>query len=178
MGLGTTHRAVLGLLSLGATHGYDLFRILDGGDGVSRLVALKPATVYAVLHDLEAQGLVQGEQLTEGYPPRTRFAVTNAGKVSLDAWLTEPVHRIREVRSDFLLKMYFARRLLEDGGLRLLEQQLDIIAEYSRRLEEELSVFPPESFDYLVLESKVTAAQITENWLKRHRERLVAARPG
>ncbi|HXG37100.1 MAG TPA: helix-turn-helix transcriptional regulator [Dehalococcoidia bacterium] len=174
-GLTTSHHALLGLLSLKPAHGYDLLRMLHGDTGAGRIVPLKPATLYAILHDLQARGLIKGQLLSDSYPPRTLFSPTELGQEVFRKWLAEPVRRIREVRSDFLLKIYFAALLAPEEGLRLLDRQIQVIESYVQNLSAELPLYAPDSFDYLVVESKLTAAQNTQVWLERHRQRLEAS---
>ncbi len=175
--LSIAHYALLGLLLLQPAHGYELLRRLRGETGAGRIVPLKPATLYATLHELNAQGLIAGFAVAATYPPRTFFEPTPSGRERFLDWLAEPVHRIREVRSDFLLKVYFAGKLSADAGLGLLEKQLTLLEEYAHNLAAEMSAYSQESFEHLVAESKLTAAESTLAWLRRHRERLTAARP-
>jgi DNA-binding PadR family transcriptional regulator len=46
-----------------------------------------------------------------GGPPRKVFHLTPTERTAFQRWLEELVRRIRLVRQDFLLKLYFAQRL-------------------------------------------------------------------
>lgn len=166
------HYALLGLLCLAPAHGYELLRRLRRDGGLARVVALNPPTMYALLHDLEAAGYIDGRPEPDTYPPRIVFRPTPAGKRAFEAWLDAPVERLREVRSDFLLKLYFARSLLPDRGVALLERQISAVEAYVERTERERALSEPDSFERLVLDSKVTAAKSTLRWLDRYRAAL------
>jgi DNA-binding PadR family transcriptional regulator len=82
----STAHVLLGLLAGGPRHGYDLKRAHD-----ERLPQVKPLAygqVYATLGRLERDGFVtESGQDREGGPDRTSYALTDAGRDRLDAWL-------------------------------------------------------------------------------------------
>ncbi|MEV6350612.1 PadR family transcriptional regulator [Actinoplanes sp. NPDC051851] len=84
----STAHVMLGLLSGGPRHGYDLKRAHD-----ERLPQAKPLAfgqVYATLGRLERDGLVeQSGQDQESGPERTSYELTELGRERLDTWLTE-----------------------------------------------------------------------------------------
>jgi hypothetical protein len=73
---------------------------------------------------------------------------------------------MREVRSDFLAKLFFA--LQRDTGLarELSEAQVEACDDYALRLRQELDQAPAGSYDALVLRSKLTAANCTKEWIE------------
>jgi DNA-binding PadR family transcriptional regulator len=83
----STPYVLLGLLIAGPRHGYDLKRAHD-----ERLPQAKPLAfgqVYATLGRLERDGYVaQDGQDRDGGPDRTSYALTDAGRAHLDAWLS------------------------------------------------------------------------------------------
>ena len=82
----STSHVLLGLLSGGPRHGYDLKRAHD-----ERLPQAKPLAfgqVYATLGRLERDGLVvPSGQDREGGPDRTSYALTDLGRAKLTEWL-------------------------------------------------------------------------------------------
>lgn len=171
-GLTVAHYALLGLLHLAPAHGYALARCLRADAGLRRVVALNPPMLYALLHDLEADGYITGVAQLDTYPPRTLFRPTSKGAEAFEQWLEAPVERLREVRNDFLLKLYFARSLKPDRGLALLERQISAVDRYVKRASAERDACQPDTFERLVLDSKVTAAKSTLRWLDRYRSTL------
>jgi DNA-binding PadR family transcriptional regulator len=82
----STSHVLLGLLTVGPQHGYDLKRAHD-----DRLPQAKPLAfgqVYATLGRLERDGLIeQAGQDQDGGPERTTYAITDAGRAKLGEWL-------------------------------------------------------------------------------------------
>ncbi|CCH77146.1 Transcriptional regulator, PadR-like family [Nostocoides japonicum T1-X7] len=85
----STGHVLLGLLSRGRQHGYDLKRSYD-----ALLPAGKPVAygqVYAALDRLHRRGLVEvaAVQRADG-PDRVVYALTESGRDELEAWMTAP----------------------------------------------------------------------------------------
>src|SRR5262249_13316639 len=78
-----------------------------------------------------------------------------------------PVARIREVRLDFLLKLYFARQFGTAETRALMDAQITVCKGYLERLKARGSDLTPHSFEHLVHESKLTAGERTLLWLRR-----------
>jgi DNA-binding PadR family transcriptional regulator len=98
---------ILGLLSAGPLHGYELKRAHD-----QRMPQAKPAAfgqVYASLGRLERDGLVTPSGHDQaGGPERTAFGITEAGRAALDGWLGEIEPPAPHVTSALLTKVTVA----------------------------------------------------------------------
>jgi PadR family transcriptional regulator AphA len=164
--------AVLGLLRRRPAHGYDLQRQLSGETGIGRVCPVETAMVYAVLKSLAGRGLIAGTWERSEYPPKAVYSVTDEGEAEFGRWLRSPVHRLREVRLDFLLKLYFA--LMEDAALArdLTAAQLEACIDYAGAVEAELAEAGQGTFEEIVLQSKASAAAATEEWLRLCLRRL------
>lgn len=124
-------RALLGFLVQSPRHGYELYATFrrELGD----IWQAGRSQVYALLHRLAGQGLVQATPvLQEGRPPRRVYALTDAGRIAFLAWLHAPVPHMRDIRVELLAKLYFCRLLDPDATADLLARQ---IALCRRRLE-------------------------------------------
>ncbi|HWD80514.1 MAG TPA: PadR family transcriptional regulator, partial [Kribbella sp.] len=85
-----TAELVLGLLSAGPAHGYDVKRGHDAWFPDSRPLAF--GQVYTTLGRLERDGLVEVVDKTSGGgPDRTVYALTATGRNHLTDWLNAPV---------------------------------------------------------------------------------------
>jgi DNA-binding PadR family transcriptional regulator len=159
--------AVLGLVRQKPTYGYELQRHLGGRRGLGRVCPVEPAMVYAILKSLSGLELIDGEWDSRAYPPKAVYTATDAGEAEFSRWLRLPVARMREVRLDFLVKLYFA--LEEDRELArdLLQSQIDACAGYAREIQKERDESADSRFDLIVLESKASAARITRDWLEK-----------
>jgi DNA-binding PadR family transcriptional regulator len=157
--------AVLGLLRQRPTYGYELKQQLTGGRGLARVCPVEPAMVYAILKSLSGLELIDGEWDHSAYPPRAIYSATAEGDAEFQRWLRRPVGRMREVRLDFLVKLYFA--LDEDPELAsdLVDGQIQSCQSYGEEIALELSQVEPGSFDAIALTSKASAARITREWL-------------
>jgi DNA-binding PadR family transcriptional regulator len=81
---------LLGLLEREPSHGYDLKRSYDEFFGRGK--PLPFGQVYATLGRLARDGKVEPGEVEPGAgPDRKRYAITEAGRHQVDAWLAEPV---------------------------------------------------------------------------------------
>jgi len=111
-----TSYLVLGLLaSRGPSTSYDLEQAV--GHSIGYFWSFPHTQLYSEPPRLAAAGLL--EELRENTGRRRRiYTITNTGKNTLSAWLTEPTGETTEVRDLGLLKLFF-------GGL---TQTSDIVA--------------------------------------------------
>jgi DNA-binding PadR family transcriptional regulator len=165
---------ILGLLRNKPTYGYELQRHFNGEQGLGRVCPVEPGMVYASLKSLSGLELIDGAWDNSTYPPRAVYTTTNEGEAAFQRWLLTPVGRIREVRLDFLVKLFFA--LQEDKSLaeRLIAAQLEATREYAEEVElrQKAHAGAPATFDAIVLGSKASAARITIDWLEKTRGSL------
>jgi DNA-binding PadR family transcriptional regulator len=158
--------AVLGLVSKKPAYGYELQRLLSGRHGLGLVCPVEPASVYAILKSLSGLELIDGTWDNSAYPHKAVYTTTDNGDVEFQRWLTQPVARIRQIRQDFMVKLYF---LLEDSPAQardLIEAQVEACTDYEAALEDEIEAAPPASFDALALSSKFSAANLTGVWLR------------
>jgi DNA-binding PadR family transcriptional regulator len=172
-GLSLGEYAILGILRERPMHGYEVTRHFGPDRDLALVLPMEMSTIYAMLKDLQEQGLIEGEREVVGLrPPRTVFHLTPAAEEQFYAWLEEPVGRMREVRSDLLVKLYFCRGISPALTRRLLDAQIAVSSAYLDRLTRLAGEALPESFERLVYNSKIGAAQATVRWLQEERARL------
>jgi DNA-binding PadR family transcriptional regulator len=166
----TGEYAVLGLLALRPMHGYEMARFFDRDD-LAEVCPLEQSLLYTYIRNVEERGFVAWTEERVGLrPPRKIYALTGPGRDRLDAWLHAPVERMRQVRLDFLLKLYFLHHLDPAAERTLLHAQIAVCGAYRDRLE--LRVHDESGFERLVALSKSTAAEATANWLIRYESEL------
>lgn len=115
-------RVLLGVLAEGPAHGYDVKHAYDERFPGARPLAY--GQVYAALAKLEKDGLVEVvERGREGGPERTTYALTEAGRDELAAWLstTEPAGPY--AADDLVRKTVTALRLDRDAAGFLARQR-------------------------------------------------------
>lgn len=171
--LGPADYAVLGLLALKPRHGYELAALLGPRGDLGMVCTLGFSSLYALLHTLEGVGHVRAHASRDsGGPPRKVFRLTGAGTEVFARWLDRPVRRIREIRQDFLLKLFFSERLAGHPAARLIDRQAAACRSYLEELRRATAEAAPCSFTALVLSSRENAARATIAWLAERRRLL------
>ena len=159
---------ILGLLRERPMHGYEIAQHFVPDADLGQVTPADISTIYTFLKDLQEHGLIRGKRETVGArPPRTVFSLTEDAETLFLEWVRRPVARVREVRSDFLLKLYFAQRLGPAISKVLVKGQIGACQKYLERQRASVRGLEPTSFEALVSESKLTAAESVLAWLKR-----------
>ena len=172
-----TAYAILGLLRERPMHGYEIARHFKPEEDLGQVMPADMSTIYTFLKDLQEHGLIHGVQVTVGArPPRKVFSLADDAEAFFLDWLRRPVARMREVRLDFLLKLYFAQQHGVAEARALMRAQLAACQNYLERQKLHAQDVDPISFESLVLESKLTAAESILEWLHRIAARVASHR--
>jgi PadR family transcriptional regulator AphA len=177
-GMAAEH-AILGLLALsesGIGHGYDLARHFSPDAPLGNVVRLEPGMVYHHLKKLERLGwvmVVPGSGT--GRSARRLFALSSSGRTELRRWLAEPVAHTREIRLDFLIKLYLALQLDPALAVRLVDEQRQqcarLVESISKRLHQghvkETQDPDTASFGNMVLDMRLAQTRAALTWLDR-----------
>jgi PadR family transcriptional regulator AphA len=157
---------MLGLVSLGPRHGYEIAAHFGPEGDLGMVCQLPMSLLYAQLKRLEGLGYLDGTtEMQTNRPPRRVYRLTPEGEAEFWRWLDQPVARLREVRLDFLLKLFFSSRIPAHDTDDLLRRQLATCRDYLAALEERQARTPPDTFAHLVNQSRLTAARGTVAWL-------------
>jgi DNA-binding PadR family transcriptional regulator len=178
--------ALLGLLAQspgGAGHGYDLARHFGADAALGNVIRLEPGMVYHHLKKLERLGWVTSLPDSVNRPARRPFALTAAGREELARWLAEPVAHTREIRLEFLVKLYFALLLDPRIAVRLVDEQREmsarLIESLSEKLEAEMEQGREASrerrFGTMVLDMRLAQTRAALAWLDRVGQDAAAA---
>jgi DNA-binding PadR family transcriptional regulator len=101
---------LLGLLEREPSHGYDLKRDYDAFFGRGK--PLPFGQVYATLARLTRDGkAVAGEAEPGNGPERRRYAITDAGRSEVEAWLKDPVEPEPHLQTVLFAKVVLALML-------------------------------------------------------------------
>ena len=159
--------AVLCVLALRPMHGYEMLSFLSG-EGLDAVCPVEQSTLYTYLRNVESRGLVSWTEARVGLrPPRKTYELTATGRELIDDWLRLPVERMREVRLEFLLKLYFLDVLDHGAVAGLLADQIRFCEGYLLMVQAHNR--PEESpFRRLVARSKSSAAEATLDWLRSY----------
>lgn len=163
--------AILGLLYFEESggHGYDLARYFADDQPLGGVLKLEPGMLYHHLKKLAAVGWVTVDIEPQGTrPPRQVHTLTESGKKELLRWLQEPVQHTREIRLEFLVKLYFARKLDPMLATKLIAGQLKKSREVESLLESRLAAneAPANDFARQVLGLRLLQTRAAIEWLE------------
>jgi PadR family transcriptional regulator, regulatory protein AphA len=158
---------LLGIIYLHPIHGYELFKEISQLEGIALIWRVKQSQLYALLDKLEIEGFIESTLIpNESHPPRKQYNLTDGGRASFLSWVQTPVNHGRDVRQDFMARLYFASRLGKDTVARLLEQQKAVCQTWKDGVEQQLSsMTDDQSFDRLVYEYRLKQMDATLSWL-------------
>lgn len=166
--------ALLGLLRIRPMHGYEMARYFERDD-LADVCPIEQSLLYTYLRNLEVRGLIAWSEERVGLrPPRKRYELTPAGREAVDAWLSEPAERLRDVRLEFLVKVYVLHHVDSAAERSLVLRQVETCEAYRARLAERLSRAGSD-FARLVAGSKLSAAEATIRWLRDYQASLLGS---
>ncbi len=159
--------AVLGELLLhGEGHGYALNARISSGLGSIWRIA--PSRLYVTLSRLEEEGLIVGRMVPqEGRPPRRVFRITPSGEREFWSWATAPVRHLRDVRVEFLAKLYFLRLLAPERMKGLIADEVEVLGRIRSRLARRKGLkVGDELIGRLAISFRLGQLQATIDWLR------------
>lgn len=120
----TIEHTLLGFVHERPMHGYEIYQQLSAPTGLWQVWRLKQSQLYALLTRLEDENYLAATlQPQDARPPRKIYSLTETGQAAFQAWLTTPVTHGRQMRIEFLAKLYFAHRQDPSTVLELLARQ-------------------------------------------------------
>ena len=127
--------AVLGLLAERPQHGYALRKRVNAA--LSPLWAIATSQIYSALHSLKDKGWVSvEEQRQESRPSRNVYLITPVGRREFERWCTAPVRHLRDMRVEFLAKLYFLLHEDSEAALALIDTQKEALKHLLARVSQ------------------------------------------
>ena len=107
--------ASLVLISQGIGHGYDLARHFAPDGSLGAVLTHSRPVVYRAIKQLESMGLVASSEAV-GVRGQLKWTLTctAAGRRAAREWLTSPVDHLRDMRSEFLVRVLLLQRTGDD----------------------------------------------------------------
>jgi DNA-binding PadR family transcriptional regulator len=168
----SVYHVLLGVLSEGPAHGYDLKRVHD-----ERFPGAKPLAfgqVYAALAKLDRDGLVEvAETLRDGGPERTTYAITALGRDELDTWLATAERAGPYPVDDLVRKTVTALRIGADAAAFLDRQRGVHLAAMKQQLR--LQDSTTDTAARIVIDHAVSHLDAELRWLEAAAERVADA---
>jgi len=169
--------AVLAYLTQGPMHPYELGRTLQH-NGDARSIKYRHASLYMVVDQLTRAGLVEPtESVKDGArPERTVYALTEAGRVELTAWLRDLLGRPHHEHPQFVAALSLVAALPPDDVVELLGHRLDGLAEQRSEIESVIAQAAGAGVPALFLveeEYRLAVLDAEVVFCRRFRERII-----
>lgn len=171
----STEYILLGLAARGPVHGYDLHKKLGALDGLSAIWSVKQSQVYALLDKLENMGYLQGEAVPgTAAVQRKQYRLTAAGRQAFEVWMTSAALHPREMRQEFLARLYFASQT----GATITRQLIDAQYAACRAWQENVRAALEDGAELENFQRVVTAYRLSQinamlDWLDQCRTTLL-----
>jgi DNA-binding PadR family transcriptional regulator len=175
----TIEHCLLGFLRREPMHGYELHQRLADPDGLGPVWRLKQAQLYALLARLEEEGYVLATlQPQEPRPPRKIYRLTRAGRAAFLNWVKAAVPRGRQIRLEFLAKLYFARQEGPEVAAQLLARQRAACRDWLQGQQAEAErIGRANPYEWLVTQFRLGQIEAMLAWLDECEQTLIAAQP-
>jgi len=149
------HYAILGFLSDGPLHGYALRQCID--ISLSSFWSIATSQIYSALHSIQANGLAEVEV----------YMITDKGKREFNHWCENPVKHMRDMRVEFLAKLFFCLREARCDALSLIQKQKALLDRLLIRVSRRRDMFN-DNRDLDILATSFRTYQITASieWLR------------
>ncbi len=120
----SVEHALLGFLQESPLHAYEIHQRLQDSRSLGSVWRLKQAHLYALIDRLEMEGLVKAELVPqEARPAKRLLHLTDAGRTAFVRWISTPVEHGRDLRIEFLAKLFWAQHKANDIAIELITQQ-------------------------------------------------------
>jgi DNA-binding PadR family transcriptional regulator len=136
---------------------------------------IKQSQLYALLEKLEEENLVSSAIIPgESHPNRKQYSITSLGRQTFTAWRSSPVEHGREIRIEFLAKLFFAMQAGSETTLELVDEQRSRCVEWLNHMDYSLgNIGPDQTYEKAVLQYRISQSQATINWLTALRDETI-----
>lgn len=164
----TNEYILLGFLHQQSGYGYDIYKELNGLVGLALVWHVKQSQVYALLDKLEMDGLLESRfETADPRPARKMYTLTEDGRQLFLQWAHSPVEHGRDMRQNFLARLYFARQLGDDVACDLLEQQIAVCKCWLEAHRSRLAKLDEDQdYERIVYRYRITNEEAMLTWLQ------------
>ena len=156
--------AILGALSSGPRHGYEILQLLE--EGLGPAWHFSTSQLYVLLKKLEAEGLVGSTfEIQNTRPSKRVFSIEPAGETKFLEWLKSPTDHVRDLRFEFLSKLFFFRSLGLQGADVLVDAQIGLLEEVKKALMAKRHA-EKDGYNNLVYGFRISTLTAWLTWLK------------
>ncbi len=159
----STEYALLGALMSGPRHGYEIMQFLDTALGSTWHVGT--SQLYVLLKRLERDNLLRSDvEIQDTRPSKRIFSLTSGGKKVFMDWLKSPTEHVRDLRIEFLAKLFFFDLLSLKGGNELIKAQVQVLKQMKERIRQKQEK-EKEPFSKLAFGFKMITVEAYIQWL-------------
>jgi PadR family transcriptional regulator, regulatory protein AphA len=131
----STEFALLGTLMSGPMHGYEIMRFINTELGSTWHIST--SQLYVLLKKLEKQDLLYSSvELQETRPSKRVFTLSPEGEKIFLRWLHSPTEHARDIRIEFLTKLFFMEHLSIKGASELIDAQIELLGKLQKSIAE------------------------------------------
>jgi DNA-binding PadR family transcriptional regulator len=161
----TLYLALLGFFIEKPKYGYELYKHISKETSFFKIWRLKQSQFYGFLERLFTEGFLSQQMIAgEQYPDRKLFTITQAGTQQLEKWITTPVKRGREMRQEFIAKLFIAKNYFEGNIQLLVDNQLMLCTQWLEEQDEYLKD-EDDQFQILLIDYRKKQIQAMMAWL-------------
>ena len=166
-----TQYALLGALASGPKHGYEILSYLNSDLGSTWYIS--PSQLYTLLKKLEREGYLKSNVKEQPTRPSKRiFSLTASGRKQFMNWVTSPTKHIRDLRIEFLARLFFIHKLDLKGGNKLIDAQAQVLREARRKIRTEITMAKA-PYQELVFHFKLSTVEAWLDWLLKHAKTFI-----
>jgi len=140
---------------------------------MSQFWDLSMSQVYALLKRMEHDTMVVSqEKRQKTRPPKKIFTLTPQGKDTFLQWLVTPVDHVRDMRIEFMAKLFFIKKLCQKECPAFLDSQIAVLEEKVQGIERSKETSADE-FQAILYSFKASQATAALEWLRRCKASLL-----
>jgi DNA-binding PadR family transcriptional regulator len=161
----TLYIALLSFFIEKPNYGYEVYKYLSSETTLFKIWHLKRSQFYSFLERLFNEQYLSHE-IEEGqqYPDRRIFSLTPMGLNILQEWMVTPVQHGREMRQDFLVKLFVLQSYYPNRIKELVQNQTLICQQWKHEQEQQL-INESDKFQKLLINYRKMQIQSMIDWL-------------
>lgn len=159
--------SLLGFFIDKPSYGYELYKYISKETSFFKIWYLKRSQFYGLLERLFHEGFLS-QRMIEGdqYPDRKLFTITETGIEQLDNWLITPVKRGRDMRQEFIAKLFITQNFCKEKIDLLVNNQMSVCYLWLEE-QDDLLHREKDQFQNLLIDYRKKQIQAMLDWLKQ-----------
>jgi DNA-binding PadR family transcriptional regulator len=159
--------SLLGFFTERPSYGYELYKYISKETSFFKIWYLKQSQFYGFLERLFHEGflsqtMIEGDQ----YPNRKQFTITEPGLQQLEEWIINPVNRGREMRQEFIAKLFITQNFYKDKIGLLVDNQKRVCNKWIEN-QEIFLIKEQDQFQILLIDYRKKQIQAMLEWLEQ-----------